>query len=57
MEVSDMWQETVRNMVKEGAKEVVVRTAAANLHFMRVGNAIVQIDKSTGVVLTEFPIY
>ncbi len=52
-----MWQETVRNMVKEGAKEVVVRTAAANLHFMRVGNAIVQIDKSTGVVLTEFPIY
>lgn len=49
-----MWQETVRSMMKDGASEVIVRTQSANLHFMKVGNAIVQIDKGTGVILSEF---
>jgi len=41
--------------MEEGAEEIVVRTGAANLHYINNGDSIIQVDKESGIILSEFP--
>lgn len=45
----------IRKLMEEGAEEVVVRTDTANFHYLHNGRSIIQVDKESGIILSEFP--
>lgn len=46
----------IRRLIADGAEEITIRTKELHVHFRRLEDNVLQIDRETGAIMSRFPL-